>query len=98
MGPLGPSERGPEGHRGERSDGAGCPTGVLNGTIGGGGSEVFRPGHMQLLETPAVPSEGSLSRKRREEKRASERPELQSIKKAFRKYSESIRIIYCGFA
>ena len=61
------------------------------GTIGGGGSSLFRPGHMQPLETPAVLSEGSLSRKRREEKRASERPELQSIKKVFGRYSESIR-------
>ena len=69
----------------------GAKSGPSEGGVGGGGLTVFRPGHMQPLETPAVLSEGSLSRKRREEKRASERPELQSIKKAFRKYSEGIR-------
>ena len=67
--------------------------GAKSGPSEGGrrSAEVFRPGHMQPLETPAVLSEGSLSRKRREEKRASERPELQSIKKVFGRYSESIR-------
>ena len=59
-----------------------------------GGCSVFRPGHMQPLETPAVLSEGSLSRKRREEKRASERPELQSIKKVFGRYSKGIDKVF----
>ncbi len=65
----------------------GCIMGPSEGGVGGH----LRPGHMPPLETPAVLSEGSLSRKRREEKRASERPELQSIKKVFGKYSEGIR-------